>query len=214
MRQTVRSKVLLSILVGAVLVSFAGMATAGILYWTTWISEESGEPSWCFSDREAAVGFGCHGSNCDNVRLLCETLPFGFVMEGYRFTEWFSEETSELGLAIPHGWYGRDTENSHVCQFGWTAPGIMTGITCYGRFCDNINLECATPVKVQHGRRVAAAVTGCEWSDWLSEEQGSVDFGSNRYIMGAECNGDFCDNKRFYVCSLVDPSIRAIPLVD
>ncbi len=45
---------------------------------------------------------------------------------------------------------------------------------------------------------------GLWWSEWLSEEDGGIfNFSKGNFITGVECGGSYCDNKRFYVCSLV-----------
>lgn len=176
------------------------------LYWTPWVSEEGGgPPTFCTALNEGAVGFGCRGNYCDDVRLFCETLPFAISFQNYQWTGFFSEEDSGIGRLYSSGWYRYDGDNYEVCHGTWTA-GIVTGIRCRGNNCDDISLECARPVKTKYGVTYSATLTNCSWSGWYSEEQGSVDFGWNRYITGVQCGGSNCDNKRFLVCSLVDPA--------
>lgn len=186
-------------------------------YWTGWVSEESGGPvAGCSAWTEAAVGFGCSGSYCDNVRLLCETLPFGAKVNQATdyWSGWFSEEHDGYGTYHSEGWYRYEDENYHVCHSYDNQPGVVTGIRCSGSYCDNISVECSQLI-VQRGGilgpTLPVGVTNCAWTGWYSEEQGSVDFGDNRYITGVECAGSRCDDKRFYVCSLVDPSLVVNP---
>lgn len=179
------------------------------LYWTPWVSEEGGSPSTiCTNWHEGAVGFGCGGKYCDNIRLLCETLPYGLQIEisSDYWTGYFSEEDSGYGTAYSHGWYPYDGDNYEVCHKTWSSGGIVNGIRCKGRYCDNIAIECGRPVKYKNGLVYPATMHNCSWSGWYSEEQGSHDFGWNRYITGVECSGRYCDNKRFFVCSLQDPA--------
>jgi hypothetical protein len=179
------------------------------LYWTPWVSEEGGGPaSICTAWNEAAVGFGCSGGWCDNVRLLCETLPFNATLDPSTdfWSGYFSEEHDEYGTVISTGWYPYFDENYHVCHGGWGQPGLVNGIRCSGSSCDNISIECAQPKATVNGAVVSVQSTSCSWTGWYSEEQGSVDFGWNRYITGVECQGAYCDNKRFLVCSLVNPA--------
>ena len=123
------------------------------------------------------------------------------------WTDYFSEERSNVSVFIPDGyWYPYFGDNYEVCSIDGK-PGLVGGIRCKGRYCDNISLECIQPYKNKAGQWYPVTkVNNCQWSGWYSEEQGSVDFGYQRYITGVECNGSYCDNKRFYVCSLVDPA--------
>jgi hypothetical protein len=183
----------------AVLVMAESGALAG-LYWTSYVSEESGAYALCDESTDGAVGFRCSGRYCDNVSLLCETFPFGALAPSWNgyVTAYFSEEHDPYGTWFSSGWYPWDDENYEVCHNQQTTPGVVTGIGCSGSYCDNISIECRQPEVAG----VKLAATNCSWSGWISEEQGSVDFGWNRYITGVECNGSRCDNKRFYVCSL------------
>jgi hypothetical protein len=179
------------------------------LYWTQWVSEEGGgPPSACTFWNEAAVGFGCSGKYCDNVQLLCETLPFNITLDSSTdyWTNYFSEEHDAFVEWTSWGWYPYADENFQVCHSNTSAPGLVSGIKCRGSYCDQISIECTQPAKYVNGRRYAVAVQGCTWTAWQSEEQGSKDFGWNRYITGVKCRGSYCDDKSFYVCSLVDPA--------
>jgi hypothetical protein len=131
-----------------------------------------------------AIGFSCRGNNCDNVRLACARVPEWTWLD-YSTFHW-SGEFSEEGAA--HG----------LCNNG---NGIVTGLECTGRYCDNINLACSKPV--------GAKVTNCRWSPWLSEENGGVyNFGKGNFITEMKCQGSYCDNKKFRVCSLEqDPNV-------
>lgn len=197
----------LGIALAMTLGSVASPADAA-LYWTPWVSEEGGGPATqCNAWNEAAVGFGCSGSYCDNVRLLCETMPFSTTLDSSTdyWTGWFSEEHDSYSTWYSSGWYPWANENYRVCHNTDSQPGIVSGIRCNGSYCDNISIECAQAIKNVGFFTWDVGVTNCSWSGWYSEEQGSVDFGWNRYITGVECSGSRCDNKRFYVCSLVDP---------
>ena len=174
------------------------------LAWTGWVSEEN-PPAICPGWDEGAVGFGCRGKFCDDVRLLCETAPFGITFTGHKWSGWFSEEDSGLATKVFHAWFGMDTDSMEVCRWQSGLPGVVTGIQCSGKFCDNIAIECGTPVKNVGGSTLDVTVSSCGWTGWKSEEQGSTDFGPNRYITGVECRGSYCDDKRFFVCSLVNP---------
>lgn len=167
-------------------------------YWTDWTSEESGAV-WCNAWNEAAIGFACSGSYCDNVALLCNQLPNGISLDTSTdyWTGWFSEETDDY-VTFRSGWYNSDVRNQEVCHWGTSTPGLMSGIDCSGSYCDSISLECTVP-KRPNG--TLPTFSNCAWSSsWFSEEQGAVAFGSQSFIAGAKCSGSYCDNKKFYVC--------------
>jgi len=168
----------------------------------------------CGAWDEAAVGFGWSGRHCDNVRLLCETMPFGTTLDASTdyWSDWFSEETDGFTLIVSDGgyWHDQFDENYQICQYPNAREGgyagLVSGIRCRGNYCDDISLECTQPVKPTANGNVKVRTTNCQWTtNTYSEEQGSVDFGYNRYIVGAECFGSNCDNKKFLVCSLLDP---------
>jgi opacity protein-like surface antigen len=198
----------------ALAASLGTSAADASLYWTTWVSEEGGSPQTiCSYWNEAATGFGCLGSYCDWVRLQCETMPFGTTLDAATdyWTPWFSEEHDDVEMTVFDGgyWYATFDEHYQICQYtgfphGWA--GLVSGARCSGSYCDNISLECTQPVKVTSGGNVKVNTTNCGWTaNSYSEEQGSVDFGYNRYVVGAQCSGSYCDNKRYMLCSLVDP---------
>ncbi len=179
------------------------------LYWTPWVSEEQGGPATTCSDwSDSAVGFGCSGRYCDNVRLLCETMPYQTTRDWSTdyWTGYFSEEDDPYATVYSAGWYRYEDKYYRVCHNTSDYAGLVGGIRCSGSYCDNISIECTQAAKWVNGVRYPVNVTNCGWTGWYSEEQGSVDFGYNRYITGVACSGSYCDNKSFYVCSLVDPT--------
>src|SRR5689334_18142361 len=104
---TMSRKLLGLLAVLALGLGWSSMARAA-LYWTPWVSEEGGSPaSICTAWNEAAVGFSCRGNYCDDVRLLCETLPFGATLDASTdyWTSYFSEEDSGVGTWQSAGWY-------------------------------------------------------------------------------------------------------------
>jgi hypothetical protein len=174
-------------------------------YWTPWVSEENGGPATvCSLWNQAALGFGCRGDYCDDVRLACDTLPFGFSLDPPTdyWSGYYSEENDGFGTYVSESWYGYDGSYYEVCNWWGGAPAMVSGIKCRGDYCDDISIEC-TQLKKSDGTRVTGAnLTDCFWTGRYSEEQGSVILGSNRWIMGISCSGDYCDDKQYYVCSL------------
>jgi hypothetical protein len=203
-------KILLRALVAVGLTGVAGTADAA-LYWTQWVSEENGGPwAFCANWNESAVGFGCRGSFCDDVRLFCETHQNGMTMDpsSQRFTGWFSEE----GALPPDIISTQPTPNQGVCRFFIPGTidsfgvGVVGGVHCSGSFCDNLQLECEKVVKFNaSGVAVPANPDSCRTVGPFSEEQGSQDFGPNQYIYSVTCTGSYCDNKTFTVCHYAAP---------
>ncbi|MCB9718054.1 MAG: hypothetical protein H6712_29660 [Myxococcales bacterium] len=194
-----------SSLVLALLAPAAVMASVG---WDDWVSEENGGPwSLCSYSSQAVSGFDCNGSYCDDVRVQCQTMPALVVAFDYNFSDWYSEESSGIGSVSSEGWYRYDDDNSHVCNYSGQS-GILTGIHCHGSYCDDIQLECATPKRFADGWWQPVGMVDCSWTGWYSEEQPPLTFatGANRFITGVRCGGAHCDNKRYYVCSLDVPA--------
>lgn len=205
-----RKGIVLSAVASAVTMLMAGTAGAYRLYWTPWVSEENGGP-WtaCSYWDEAAVGFGCSGQYCDNIRMLCETFNDGISLNPSSdyHTAWFSEE----GLPPDVGTTGIPP-NMGVCESGITGtidstqPSVMSGAHCTGKYCDNMQLECDTPVKYNTaGTPVQATPTRCRSAGPFSEENGSQDFGANQYVSAILCTGKYCDNLTFTVCTFTAP---------
>lgn len=181
-------------------------------YWTQWVSEEhGGPPVSCSASNEASAGFACSGNYCDNIAILCNTLPFNLTLNpaSVYWTPSFSEEDSGIASQSSEGWYRNDGDTYEVCHRS-AHPGLVIGTRCKGSNCDNISLKCAQPILWRYGKQYPVRrVKNCGWTGWFSEErQGIVEFGSNRYITGVRCQGRYCDNKQFYVCSLTDPAPR------
>jgi hypothetical protein len=160
--------------------------------WTDWTSEERA-PVQCHSNY-GAIGFACHGSYCDDVKLGCAQVPdWTWLSDGtVEWSNYFSEEGA------------RTSSNRYICKDG----GIVTGISCKGSYCDNISVEC---------QKLASGTLDTDKCDWtvtsLSEENGGFfDFGRDKFITGVQCDGSYCDNKRFFVCPLHVPPPGTVPL--
>ncbi len=196
-------KRLRSLLIAALsLASFVGTASAD--YWSPYVSEEdSGRATWCNEYNQGAIGFGCSGSYCDSVHLLCQSLPTGVKIDAATnyWSEWMSEEDGGIEGSFAGGWYGQDGDTYHVCNYKKATPGIVNSMKCSGSYCDKVAVECGIPKKTVSGTTYAVGATNCAWTSWRSEENASVSFGVNRFITGVECSGSYCDSMRFYVCT-------------
>jgi hypothetical protein len=83
--------------------------------------------------------------------------------------------------------------------------GVVSGVHCRGDYCDDLQIECNAVVKYSGSTAVRANVGTCRTVGPFSEENGSQDFGANQYIYGVTCTGDYCDNKKFEVCTFTAP---------
>jgi hypothetical protein len=185
----------------------AGPARAQTSYWTSSTSEEY-PPASCQSGY-VANDISCKGSYCDNIRLRCVARASeGLAFVSSYWSSWFSEEggtnleTKITPLCIAGGDCGPSItmpvgRNFHVCHNG---AGIVTAITCKGKYCDNLSLRCQKPDSSKHHLRA------CSWTPYFSEEGSGSPFvpGTNRVIVGIECKGSYCDNKRALICDLAE----------
>lgn len=144
-------------------------------------SEETPGASQCPAD-QVVTGFECTGSYCDNVSIECHDYGTNVASFG-QWSMWFEHEHG----AIPGG--PGTVKSSHVCPSGTK----ITGIDCWGNYCDNISIECTSAPGLGNSR--------CQWTGWFSEENpGPFLAASGDAIQGIWCSGTHCDNKRFLVC--------------
>jgi hypothetical protein len=155
-------------------------------HWTEWYSEEDGDlicPPY-----QVARGFGCLGDYCDSLRLLCWYTFGNIEFSNYYWSQYISEETYTDDWNV----------QQHICTGPGGALGVVNGVSCDGPYCDNISLHC---------QKINVPLDHCIWTDWMSEEQGSIVFpdpngySRPRWLVGLECRGDYCDEKRFYACA-------------
>lgn len=80
----------------------------------------------------------------------------------------------------------------------------MTGFACAGSNCDSVNLYCEQPVTNVGGVQEPGSNDQLRVAKPILRRAGTFgdSVGLNRFIAGVECNDSYCDNKRFYVCSL------------
>ena len=165
--------------------------TIALAGWTGWVSEENGEAT-C-GGGEAAYGFACSGDYCDNVALNCKTGGTGIGFWEHTWTTYFSEEPGSGPLG--------PLANMRVCTTS-AGLGVVTGIQCRGDYCDEIRLRCSTPMMIQPQGITNLTMGSCYWTGWVSEENSPASF--NGFITAIQCNGDYCDNKRFYMCAAMN----------
>jgi hypothetical protein len=63
--------------------------------------------------------------------------------------------------------------------------GLMTGIHCTGKYCDNVSVGCTTQPRL--GRTTS-------WTPWHSEENKALMCGDGYFISKLKCQGRYCDN--------------------
>ena len=104
---------------------------------------------------------------------------YGDQRELRYWTEPFSEEYPGLGL----------------CRQGYT----VTGISCSGRYCDNLSLRCSYQPNFR---------ADIGWSRVFSEET-PFEMDSRYHVSGVKCFNDYCDNKRLHYVQLNRPLQRS-----
>lgn len=149
------------------------------------ISEETA-PATC--GNRLVAGVTCDGRYCDNLTPICG----GAIHEIYdiRWTRLVSEEGD--GVAACH--VSNPFERG---DFAGGEPAFITGFACNGDYCDNLALEC---VALRDAFPESLGGRSCRWTDWVSEETPSLRFPSGFGAIRMECDGRYCDNKRFFVC--------------
>jgi hypothetical protein len=139
--------------------------------WSLLTSEES--PPVTASNGQLVSAMRYTGNYCDNVALGYEGGygGFGLNYSTNYWTPYFSEEGT----------------NSQICP-----DGFMTGISCRGRYCDDVSLQCMRVF----GRRKGF----CTWQPWFSEEAQYSYLQDGYYAAGLACRGDYCDDLSIYAC--------------
>ncbi|MEM7158774.1 MAG: hypothetical protein AAF799_38385 [Myxococcota bacterium] len=147
-----------------------------------WHSEENGGGSEC-PEGQVVTGFDCSGSYCDNVRIECH--DFGTTVDDDGTWSLRFEREHSPGPGAPGS-----VKRGHVCPSGEK----MTGVDCFGNFCDDLSIEC-TPAPGLNTNR-------CAWQGPYSEEQSPYYAPFNAAIQGVWCNGTHCDNKWYLECEV------------
>ncbi len=110
--------------------------------WTTWGSEEQGGIG-C-PPLHVVTGLACNGKYCDNISLRCTWFEHLSTCRNPVSTVQISEENRN---------YVSVNENENFDKAG--QEFFAVGITCSGRYCDNVGLEVC---EVQSPRRTQTAV--------------------------------------------------------
>ncbi len=152
-------------------------------YWTNWVSEEEGEvlakPGFYLA------GYRCSGKYGDNQKLYFKSFEsFDRTANGSTYRRWVKSISEE------------PPSDRYLASQGF----LMTGLRCSGRYCDNINLQ------VARNRRADLSVdrTRQYWTHWISEESDWNEFiaPEGHFIVGYECKGSYCDDRRFLVAPI------------
>jgi len=94
--------------------------------WSHFFSEENPPNNSAKTTNGFVSGVNCSGRYCDNVSLQWFTSPYIQNTAQCITQEQFSEEVTN------------HKRNEDQCADGW----FVAGITCTGRYCDNISLTC------------------------------------------------------------------------
>ena len=118
------------------------------------------------------TGVACSDWWCNNMQLECNPTT---TLGGSWWTSWFSEEGT----------------NYRICE----GNGYVSGMACQGFWCDNLSLQCTAT-------NSNPAPHLCTWSGWFSEEDAPFYAPVGTAIKGAQCNGGYCDQLRYYYCPI------------
>ena len=175
-----KRKIVLSVLLGMTLLVLVPITTYGDWTWST----SDGDPPLTCQQGDLVSAFHCSGKYCDDVYLDCADTNYNVVYRNWQ--KYISEENTGI-VQNTGGTVLRRNNYMQLCP-----AGFITGVSCTGKYCDNISFECS---KINgYGR------SNCFWTGWLSEESGTMWFPYGYYAAGMQCSGSHCDNKRFYAC--------------
>jgi len=148
-----------------------GSTAQGVISgWTPYTSEEY-PPITC--DGSSLVnGVQVTGPYGDNIRLLCQ--PTNLIKGDSYWTPYFSEEHRGMTYCAISYW--------------------MTGLTCRGRYCDEVSIQCSK-ISDTFIKRIRGT-----WG--ISEEDPKYLFFPGEYAVGAYCMGPYCDDLHFGVASM------------
>ena len=94
---------------------------------------------------------------------LPRSLPTKRRLSGGEWTAYYSEEGGEA-----------------LCN------GLVTGMRCRGKYCDDVSLEC--------DQSTLGDTYSHSWTKYFSEETGGLICGGEGYITGVKCQGKYCDD--------------------
>lgn len=161
-------------------------------------TSEENQPATC--GNRLIVGITCEGRYCDDITPICGDTTY----EPYdiRWTTLVSEEgdgVADCHLLTPF--------EKADCPGG---PAFISGFSCRGRYCDKVTLQCVALINA-----VPASFGGdqCRWTDWISEEQGTLRFPSGYAAISMACRGRYCDSKRFLICP-IEPRQEESPIIE
>jgi hypothetical protein len=164
-----------------VAVLFMPLPASAITWYYAWsasrdyVSEEY-PPVTCVRTGDLLAGILCAGSYCDNIYGICENLSYAYKVYDRIWLNYVSEESSAF------------TANC--------GSGFITGFACRGSYCDNVSVECS------YLNEVVPSSTDCILTPSISEEWDNYFFPEGMYAVALDCDGSYCDNIEFIVCSL------------
>ncbi|MBN2350189.1 MAG: hypothetical protein JXJ22_15225 [Bacteroidales bacterium] len=152
-------------------------------YWTNTISEEQGKIN--AKCGYYLAGYRCSGSYCDNRQLYFVSYPAFDKSQNCNSTTFtsaaISEERPSNVFIVPQGF-------------------LINGISCQGSYCDNLKFAYSENNKAD----ISVNLSKKFWSTWISEETGKNEYiaPDGHFIIGYECRGSYCDDRRFLVAPL------------
>lgn len=161
-------------------------------YWTELFSEE--QASMIARPGYYLAGYRCFARYCDNRQLYFRSYPNFDRNDGGSINQSWSNEISE-----------ESPNNCFIVSQGF----LISGIQCRGGYCDNLRFYIA------QNRTANLSVNKCRqfWTNWISEEGNPANdyiAPAGHFIIGYECRGRYCDDRRFLVTSLMDAQGESI----
>lgn len=167
-------------------------ASSHAYFWTLRTTSEGDRPLTC-PQNHLVTGIRCLNGHCGDIRLECSGNDAVVSEHKTVFREWkahISEEKPNVAtcrIEEPYKYEG--SQNGFF--------GVITGIACKGKNCDDLSLECAGIL--DNG----PSMDSCYWTDWVSEEDGgTLLFPEGDFAVNMQCRGNYCDDKRFLLCGL------------
>lgn len=141
-------------------------------------SEEGKGQRFCPSNM-IVTRIKCSGKHCDKMTLYCVPFVRGGLYSVDESTQITTKSVSDENR-LPQ-WCDEKTRNY-----------VVNGISCDGRYCDNVKLHC---IKVVYTSTQQESFYRADYSvsPWFSEESGGLSVQGP--INAIQCDGRYCDNK-------------------
>lgn len=132
----------------------------------------------------------CSGKHCDNMTLYCTPFVRYRLYNVDESTQITTKSVSEEGVGAQ--WCDENTRDY-----------VVNGISCEGRFCDNVKLHCVKVIYISFEEE--SLYVDYSVSPWFSEESGGLSVQAP--INAIQCGGLYCDNKSLVISESLSSSL-------